>query len=471
MAVDWITEGLERTGSMDVVPMLAAMEASRYLRSQAGSSRAGTPERLRAETGADVVVSGSYYRNRDTLSFQCQVTDVRAGKLLAAVGPIVAPAADPIAAITELRTRVMGYLASATDERRTFSGGLGGPAPTYEAYREFSAGILGYMRNDFEDATAHLTQAYRDDSTFATPLLFASISRSNQGRYREADSIAQALVRMRGKLSPFYQDWLDYRLAFLAGDRPKALAAIRRLAARAPHTKATYNLAVEALENGYVDEAIRALESLTHDRGPMRDWIPYWEVLGAAYHLEGRFKAELGAGNEARARYPARLFALLPSLRALAALGRDSELARLFQEAAAMGVDPYGTTLGQLYREAGEEAMAHGRPAAAETYFKQGLTWQRRLPCASGPTTGPISWAPRSRRRPGSPASCATPRWPWEALSAPSKRAVRTICGSTERRNWVSCGRIHDSESSRSRNPNRAIVAEGVEPPRRGSAQ
>jgi tetratricopeptide (TPR) repeat protein len=375
MAADWITEGLQRTSAGEVVPALTALEASRYLRPRAESTAGTAFDAFREETGADLVIAGSYYRNGDSLSFQSQITDARAGRVLAAIGPIAAPLDDPVRAINELRTRTMGFLASMTDERLTSAAGLDPTPPTYAAYREFSTGMAAYVGSDFDRATTHLSRAYALDTTYPIPLLFASISLSNQGRYREADSVAQILAGRRNRLNPFYQDWLEYRLALLAGNRPLALTAVRRLAAHAPGTKATYNLAVEAFENGRLDEAIGALRSLEPDRGAMRGWLPYWELLGAAHHLRGEFRAELGAGAESRTRYPGRLSALIPAVRALTALGRDSELERLIGQAARMGPDPYGTTLGGLLRQAGEEAVAHGRPVMSRAYFVRSQRW------------------------------------------------------------------------------------------------
>jgi tetratricopeptide (TPR) repeat protein len=375
MAADWITEGLQRTSAGEVVPSLTALEASRYLRSRAESAAGTAADRLSAETGADLVIAGSYYRNGDSLSFQSQITDARAGRVLGAIGPIAAPLNDPVRAINELRTRTMGFLASTTDERLASAAGLDPTPPTYDAYREFSTGMAAYVGSDFARATIHLSRAYARDTTFPKPLLFASISFSNQGRYREADSVAQILAGRRNRLNPFYQDWLEYRLALLGGNRPLALTAVRRLATQAPGTKATYNLAVEAFENGRLDEAIDALQSLAPDRGAMRGWVPYWELLGALHHLRGDFRAELRAGAEAHRRYPGRLSALISSVRALTALGRDAEMERLLADAATMEPDPYGTTLGGLLRQAGQEALAHGRPLASNSYFLRSRTW------------------------------------------------------------------------------------------------
>ena len=375
MALDYITSGLERLPSLSVVPMPAAIEASRV----AGNATRGTSPTALAgfgrETGADVIVSGSYYRHDDTLTFQTQVIDARDGTLRIAIGPVTAPAAHPEVAVVEIRTRAMGYFASTSDDRLAGRNEAKDTPPTYEAYSDFSAGMSAYLHSEFSTAVTKFTAAAARDSTFATPRLFASISLSNLGRYAESDSAAQSLVRMRDRLNPYYQDWLDYRLALLAGERPKALVAVRRLAGRAPGTKATFNLALEAQENGYIDEGLRAIRSLSPDRGAMRGWVTYWDELGSLNHLKGDYNAELNAGVRARAMYPDRLYALLPSVRALAALGRDADVSSLLVDAARMKDDQNGTTLGSLLWEAGDELRAHGRPAPADSLFAQASRW------------------------------------------------------------------------------------------------
>lgn len=49
------------------------------------------PQRLHtlaAETGAGLVISGSYYRSRGDISFLCEITDANQGKMVQAIGPI-----------------------------------------------------------------------------------------------------------------------------------------------------------------------------------------------------------------------------------------------------------------------------------------------------------------------------------------------------------------------------------------------
>ena len=62
-------------------------------------------ERLRVlaqETAAGTVVSGSYFRSGDRISFQAEITDANRGTLLDAVGPVTAPVDRPDVAIDSL---------------------------------------------------------------------------------------------------------------------------------------------------------------------------------------------------------------------------------------------------------------------------------------------------------------------------------------------------------------------------------
>ena len=63
------------------------------------------PERLHVlaqETAAGTVVSGSYFRSGDRISFQAEITDANDGTLLDAVGPVMAPVDQPGDAIDSL---------------------------------------------------------------------------------------------------------------------------------------------------------------------------------------------------------------------------------------------------------------------------------------------------------------------------------------------------------------------------------
>ncbi|MBA4156953.1 MAG: hypothetical protein H0X65_05700, partial [Gemmatimonadetes bacterium] len=97
MTADWIIQGLSGRGALEVVPVTAALTSARYL-SVAGSPAAAErdPRPLARETGAGTAVSGSYYRQGDSLHFQARITDAASGRLLAAIGSEAAAVETPL---------------------------------------------------------------------------------------------------------------------------------------------------------------------------------------------------------------------------------------------------------------------------------------------------------------------------------------------------------------------------------------
>lgn len=372
MAADWITEGLQGTGLVEVVPTVTALQAWAFAR-RAG----GDPVRALAhETGAAIVVTGSTYaRPGGRVALQVQVSDAARSRLIGAVGPLEGPLADPTPVLQAARTRVMGLLARTLDARLAAAPTLGGRPPTFEAYRAFSEGLQGYVTNDFAAAAERFVAAWRRDPSFATALLMASIARSNEGRYAEADALLARLAPQRDALDDADRLWFDYRRSLLAGRRADALAAVRRLAAATPGTKATYNWAVEAMQNGRLGEAAVALDALPGDRGPMRGWAPYWDVRARVHHMAGDRARERRDADAARARFPTRRFALAATVRLLAVEGRTAELRRTLAAARALPPDPFGTTASELALEAGTELRAHGHAADATAVLLDGLAW------------------------------------------------------------------------------------------------
>jgi len=103
LATDHLTAALAGAPGITVVTSATVMP-SRLTHGLQGDSL-DDPERLRAlaqETAAGTVVSGSYFRNGDRISFQAEITDVNHGTVVNAVGPITAPVDRPGDAIDSL---------------------------------------------------------------------------------------------------------------------------------------------------------------------------------------------------------------------------------------------------------------------------------------------------------------------------------------------------------------------------------
>lgn len=388
MAADWITQGLQATALVDVVPTPTALQSARYVTSVADRDSEVDPIRLLGEeTSAGTVISGAFYREDTTLRFQVQVTDVVRGKLLGAPDPVTVAMSAPSTAIEELRTRLMGLLATSFDERLTGFVGEARQPPKYEAYREFAGGMESYVGNRYEEALPRFYRAFELDSTFIGALFFASLNHSNLGDYAKADSLLKKVEPFASRLSAFDRHWLGFRQALMAGDRAAALRSIRLAARTAPASKAVYNLAIEALENGFLGEAQSALEQLVPERGPMRGWIPYWDVRTSILHMRGNHRGELDLARTARRFYPSHQLAAWMEVRALAALGQITEANRRLREMGFATQDPDAWSP-SVMREGAEELNAHGQAGAARTINQRLVRWFDERPPAEARKPG-----------------------------------------------------------------------------------
>jgi tetratricopeptide (TPR) repeat protein len=381
MAGDRITDGLLKTGIVEVMPTAALLEATRYGAARSASSvgdaaAARVPMRaLALDVGASTVVGGSFTRRGDSLYFRVSIADKQGSRVVATLADIAAPIAQPMLGIEELRNRVMGWLAILYDERIQPTVPSGDRPPTYAAYRAFNEGMAHYVAVRNADAVPLFWRAYQLDTSFTEALLYASLSLTNIQQYARADSLLRIVAARRGTLSDYYQAWLDYRLAFVHGDREAALAAIGTAARMAPESKAGYNHAVEAYQTGHVHEAFRAVEALSPTRGAMRDFAPYWTIYGDILHSLGDFAREREIGNVARLTYPDRLWQAAPEVRALAARGQLADLAAVFRATESLSRDPIGLDYGHLLNEAAEELRAHGYGGVAREYFEKQGRW------------------------------------------------------------------------------------------------
>ncbi|MEO8577756.1 MAG: protein kinase [Gemmatimonadales bacterium] len=382
---DWTTQGLQGTRAQSVVPTPAALQASRFAKSQAVGANPGNPLAVIAdETGAGVIVSGAYYRSGDSLTFHTQLSSATAGfwqrlfhsgiriRLQSSLAPLVVHRDSAQSAIKEIRSRVMAALSLSRGEE--FSAPqLERAPPTYEAYLHFNEGMDAYLANDHKAASEAFLKAYRKDTTFVVSLLYSALAKSNMQQYAGEDSLLRIVARSADSLSTYHRLWLEYRQALLAQDRPKALRAVRALSAAAPRSKATYNLAIEAWEDGHLEEAVEALKSLPPEVGPVRDFLPYWGALATTQHLLGNYNEALNVSRRARAAHPDLLWPIGWELGAMAALGQVDAVVERARTIADAPRDEMGSSASDALREAAEELRAHGHAREADVVWNLAL--------------------------------------------------------------------------------------------------
>jgi tetratricopeptide (TPR) repeat protein len=380
MAGHWITQGLQQSGVVRVVPWLEAQQASQYVRAGLEARTVTNPVLAVAEeTGAGIVVWGIYSRTGGTVQYQLEVTDVARRRSLGALDPESAPLASPDDAIEPLRERVMGLLAHALDERIAAQAGDMARPPSFEAYRAFYQGVTHYVRHEEREALPYLSQAFELDTTFTTALIYATLIRNNRGEWAQSDSLVRILERHRDRLSEYDRQWVDYLKARVSGDEEAALQAMRRAAEMAPGSNAVYNRAWLALiYSNRPQEAVDALLTLDPERGPMRGWIAYHAALCGAYVRLHEHEKALEAARRLRETFANQPVGLLWEGLALVGLGRIEETNGVLDEILAW--PQAGLWQGYYFTVLAAWLRLNGHADAAQRVIARGVEWYEARP-------------------------------------------------------------------------------------------
>jgi tetratricopeptide (TPR) repeat protein len=377
MASDWITQGLSRIEGFEVVPSTSVLVAQPP--GLPAPARRDPLQSLAEETGAGVVVSGSYYLEGQTLRIQAKVTDAVHGRLKYALDPVNGVVTAPMEAIDGVRQRVMGAIAvsAAADlEFRELR------PPLYDAYREFVAGfeVIG---SDRTEALRHFQRALELDPNFVTPRLFCVYFYHAMGKDAEAESTARYLEDRRQQLSPLGRCFLDVLRGFLEHRYLEALQAARDAEKLAPADPlANHWAGYLARFANHPQETVDTFARL--ERGyRMRHVFEEWriQILTVAHHALGNYARELEVAQRGLEGFPDSLELRTAEARAMAALARVDDTKHVVEQAVLL---PHvrGTTPGDVMVEVAEELRAHGHADEATTMAGRAVAWYRSLPSA-----------------------------------------------------------------------------------------
>jgi len=364
VVAEWVTHGLTQLPFLTVLDTRGAQAAARRL------GTAATPAAVRRETGAGVVVAGSYVLQGDSLQFQAQISSTTDGSILLSIAGVTAPRNQPMAGIEALRQRVLAAFASLhnTDVSR-FQTVLAQP-PLYAAYRDYVEGLESYMAGDNAEAAQRFRQAALLDPTFlaarvwtAQAGMLAGMYEMNEAWAGRADSLISGLRLLRDRLAPYDRARLDFVVALRDGDLLERYRATLRLVDAAPGSiDARREVALSALAALRPREALRRLEELDLKGGLMRGFEgDYWYFASEAHHRLGEHEEELAATRRARPFFPGEPFLLFDELRALAGLGRIADV-----DSMARAELPGSGHADLIAFGIAGELMAHGHAEAAQ---------------------------------------------------------------------------------------------------------
>ena len=391
MAADWITRGLLETGLVQIddqritfgEPRKAVARARRVPEQRSASYVPSDIQILAAESGAGIVVWGSYYRQRDSLRFEAQVTDTRRAKVLSAIDPVSGLAKEPRELVERLRQHVIADLATLLDPRLNTWANLARQPPTYTAYREFVEGLDEWNQVAGiwpSGALLHFYRAASFDSTYIMPLIWAARVHAWLNECEKADSIGRIVSTSHADLTAVESSLLDEALGFCRGDMVAVYETARRLKDAMPGSEfAAGRFGRYAVQINRAHDAVAVLERLDPARGALRGWPPYYTWLTTGLHALGEHDLELQAARRGRQQYPDNLAMLRVELFALAALGRISEVNQGLDEVAMFPPHPVRRPSAVMI-ETALELRAHGYPEAAHAVLQRVLDWCRSRP-------------------------------------------------------------------------------------------
>lgn len=379
MTMDWLSQGLARWAVGDLVPASTAREIV-----HPGEARHGNDPILAAaaETGAGVIVWGSYYLDGGSILIQANVTDAIEERLLWAMDPVAGRSDAVVEIIESLRQRVAGLLAchfaSSTDELGQVGlAGIGLPPP-FDAYREFLDGrerLIGEM----DAAIRHFRRAVELAPGFVPAWVNLVICHFNTGDCVTAAAIVDEMEAGCPMEQPALEHLRVFFRARLEGRWADALSAVQSIEGHQPHDGPTKILvATTALRAGKPRIAVDACSAIRlrgrFVRHPAS--IVRCRLIASGRHMLGEHDRELEEVRTVAAAIPNPVAVLDLEIRALAAAGRLEEVETVLD--GSLSVPAAHPLTGGLMLEAAAEIRAHGQRRAAIEMAERAMSWVER---------------------------------------------------------------------------------------------
>jgi tetratricopeptide (TPR) repeat protein len=341
-----------------------------------------------AGSPAGTIVSGTLYRQGDSIQISATIVDASTGNSYYAVGPVEAPVARPGAVIEPLVQRVVGGVAILLDPSWGVPGARPPRPPRWDAFRQFRLGDVAYYREQTDSAYLLFTRAAALDSSFNLAKLRAANTMVNGGPsyVPRADSLIAAAERLRPYLSPFEAQYLNTLRGWSRGDWETARTAAVEVARLAPQSGfARFIRGAYANITRRWQESVQVLEQLNPRDESIRIRPSYYFYLTNALHMLGEHRRELEAAQRGRAQFPELLYVRELEIRALAALGRTDELDARVSDVLTLPGN-WSRTPGDLLYVAVVEQRAHFGRAAAAVSLRRLLDWVVTRPEAEART-------------------------------------------------------------------------------------
>ena len=359
MAGDWLSTELARTGRVRVVPPVHARQVLADVAVEGDTSSLAALLAAAARTDASLVLGGTIRGTADSARFEVFGLDPSSGEFVFVLDPIPVTTTAADAALEQLREATLVALAVHLDDRLRPWMARASPPPSYESYRRYSDALDLFLEGTWaaqEEAVELLVDAWRADTTFTVPLIWALLGMLNTDQGDRADSVAHTLEAAASALAEWDHAMLRYVLAWLHGDLRARYRWASEIVALAPNSEWRILLARTAADVGCRDEALAILQAMDTRSGLLeRGEFGYWMLRLDMRHLLGDTAGELRDAALAEAElgdelYPGQSYRVLVArIRAAAKAGDVTTLERLLGEARSQGRGAHAVYLKLFY--------------------------------------------------------------------------------------------------------------------------
>ncbi len=372
---DWLTQSLTRMSiAVGMNPDLPSVGGPALPRPAAASG--SDPVRALAErTGAGLVVTGTYYLERDTLRVQSRIVEVAGGGTVVALDPTIGPRSQSSELLTRLANTVTGAVATRLNSVQVF--GSGYRPPPYDAYLEWAQGMVAWGTNNSE-AERHLRAALQLDPNFILGRVNLVALLNGANRVGEADALLRPAEESAAysRATLVEQAWVRLGRAVINGDLVGARTASGDIARLAPSPLTIYSYGMIERALHHPRAALAAFSTISVADSPAGGGpgVSYFLRDRAAVHHElGEYNQELADARLGQERYPAEGSFFAEEIAALVALGRAGEIEAVIARCEKATLR--SGSMGAVLHAATRELAAHGQGDAARAMAAREAAW------------------------------------------------------------------------------------------------
>jgi hypothetical protein len=271
MLADWIISGLSNFEGVKMVNFQSIKDNIAL-----ASVNISKNKILNDRTGAEIIISGSYYLDGDSIRVFSNWEDVH--------DPILNRLKDEIGNrnnLSEIVTKLQLRIMTLFDLDEVDKSLIGNP-PTYNAYKKYQEGNK-YFGIDYKESVRFYKEAIELDSLFLDPYLWTMAAYSNQNLLIQRDSIVNFVNAKFESIPANKKLWLDFHSTHPFKEKYQIVRQIYNL--DPTYFLANYNAGLYA---GYLNmpkEAVQNFRSIKPENVILKYPSDYWWYITYAENL------------------------------------------------------------------------------------------------------------------------------------------------------------------------------------------